>query len=190
LLFLFSQTLLIIITLFATDQTHTYNQPPTTMKFFKTIAFALPLIVFAIAAPAVEKKDVVALQDRQLPQLPILDALGGLSDTIVSTCSLEHPVRLGNDDDSPLVSSQSGLTGAFGIISSVTTALNTITAAITNLVTQLPALEGTATPAEVAAIVGDIVDDILNDVRRISLLTRRNAAVVSRICLENSRVAC
>lgn len=163
------------------------------MKFFKTIAFALPLIVFAIAAPAVEKKDVVALQDRQLPQLPILDALGGLSDTIVSTCSLEHPVRLGNDDDSPLVSSQSGLTGAFGIISSVTsvtTALNTITAAITNLVTQLPALEGTATPAEVAAIVGDIVDDILNDVRRISLLTRRNAAVVSRICLENSRVAC
>jgi len=76
------------------------------------------------------------------------------------------------------------LTGAFGVVStvtSVTNALNTITTAVTNLVTQLPVLEGTATPAEVADIVSDIVDDILNDVRRISLLTRRNAAVVSRI---------
>jgi hypothetical protein len=94
LLFLFVKSLLIIITLFATNPTHTYNQSPTTMKFFKTIAFALPLLAFAIAAPAVEKKDVVALQDRQLPQLPLLDALGGLSDTVVSTRLLDRLIRL------------------------------------------------------------------------------------------------
>lgn len=58
------------------------------MKFFKSLAFALPLFAaFAIAAPAVEQREVAVVEDRQLPQIPITTALQGVLDKVVSRSS-------------------------------------------------------------------------------------------------------
>lgn len=63
-------------------QSHT----PLTMKFFKSIAFALPLFAaFASAAPAVEQREIAVVSDRQLTQLPLADALEGVLDKVVRT---------------------------------------------------------------------------------------------------------
>jgi hypothetical protein len=69
---------------------------PRTMKFFKSIAFVLPLFAaFASAAPAVEQREVAVVSDRQLTQLPLTDALEGVLDKIVRIQA--KPVLVGTD---------------------------------------------------------------------------------------------